>query len=913
MIIDGNAVLYRAWHALPPLATKDGRVISGAYGFTMTLLGAVREFKPTHLAVTFDLKGKTFRHEQFHDYKAQREKKPDELYAQIPLIERILAAMNVPVFTAQGFEADDVIGTINEQAKAADAAVGVLIVTGDLDTLQLVDERTRVYTMRRGITDMVVYDDAAVRARFNLRPDQMVDYKGLRGDPSDNIPGVKGIGEVTASALLSEFGSLDELYAALEQDDRRAAKIRPAAKEKLLAGKKEAFEARDLCRIRRDAPVDFKLDRAVFSLPQQAQVRDIFEEFQFARLLQQLPEGSEPAPAKTSELKDEAAKQPSAPTIEDAAARPAAISEPVTIIDDGQAVAALVAEFAHAKIIAFRSSTESADPIAPGLIGLGLTDGSHHYILTKKAVAGGKKSLQEFFADGGKKPTLVCHDLKREINVFYSLGWTIAHPCFDLMIASYLIFSGERRNSLEALLAYFRQLPAADAKDDSVEAKLARLQVELPQLLPLADELRNKLEALQLANFNETLELPLVPVLARMERTGVAIDAAYLQKLSRELGGDIAKLEKRIHKLAGEEFNINSPKQVSRILFEKLELSSAGLKKTAKNKALSTAAAELEKLRGRHEIIDALLEYREVAKMRSTYVEALPALVNAKTGRVHASFNQAVTATGRLSSSDPNLQNIPTAETDLGRRVRNAFIARPGCVLLAADYSQIELRIAAHITGAKAMTKAFLAGEDIHWRTAVEMWGEAEAASKRRIAKAINFGILYGMGPQRLAESSGVTMPEAREFIDRYFAVNPELADYIEAMKEKLSKDGYVETLFGRRRFFPNYHLLNQREKAAAERQAINMPMQGTQADLIKLAMTQIDERLRRDYGEGEEAPRLIIQVHDELIFEVPAALASKVAPVIRELMVGVRKFDVPIAVNLSAGERWGDLVRLAE
>jgi len=904
MIVDGHAVLHRAWHALPPLTTKTGQVISGAYGFTMTLLNALRQIQPTHLAVTFDLKGPTFRHHDFAAYKATREKQADEFYQQIPLTERLLREMGVRVFTAQGFEADDVIRTINDQAKKKDKKIEVFIVTGDMDTLQLVDDRTSVFTMRKGMSDTVIYDPKAVVARYGLRPDQMVDYKALRGDPSDNIPGVKGIGEVTATALIGGFGSVEKLYASLAKNDKKARELKPGVRKKLDAHKKEAFQARELCRLRDDAPIDFSLNECEFNLPSRARMMPILEEYQFMRLSQQFPDES-PAPVRLEE------KMPEKDGLAAAPPASAGAADAFVIKNTGE-LEGVLKELSAAGSVAFRTLTETGDPLEPGLLALGLAAGRRVFVVEAGLTAAGGKKLAAFFGDVGRRTRLVCHDLKREINVLHAAGLELAGPVFDLMIASYLLYSGERRHSLGSMLSLYRSLPP-EPKEPPPEERRVRFEAELSALVPLADELEKELAGSGLTKLNEEIELPLSAVLARMERLGIAVDVPYLEQISAKFSVIIAELEKSIHQLAGGEFNINSPQQVKTVLFDKLGLSSQGLKKTAKGRELSTAASELEKLRGRHPIVEEILSYRELAKLKSTYVDALPALVNKKTGRIHASFNQAVTATGRLSSSDPNLQNIPTAETEHGKMVRDAFVAPPGRLLLAADYSQIELRIAAHIAGDKAMIKVFQDNEDIHWRTAVEMWGESEAVSKRRIAKAINFGVLYGMGPNRLSEAAGITTAEARDFIDRYFAVYPGLAAYIESAKAQLEAKGYVQTLFGRRRFFRNLGLLNPRERAEAERQAVNMPIQGTQADMIKLAMVRIDDLIGRKYGDHDRAPiRLVSQVHDELIFEVRQDLAKAAAKEIVPLMTGVCELAVHVAVNVKTGRRWGELAPLA-
>ncbi|MEY4744388.1 MAG: hypothetical protein RL272_333, partial [Candidatus Parcubacteria bacterium] len=615
----------------------------------------------------------------------------------------------------------------------------------------------------------------------------------------------------------------------------------------------------------------------------------------FMRLLQQMPVAKPEAGPATASLFGTAAAE----------TKP---SGDVKTVADVAQLDAMLAKIGKASSFAFRTVVADGDIVSPKLLALGMTDGKTSFIVAKEALAAGTPLIKAFFAKNRQK---ICHDLKREHHHFAALGITLEAPLFDLMIASYLLASGERRHGLESLLAYHRGVPLDDEPVDA-DGRVARLAVALPHLVPLAEAFAAELRGNDLVKLDEEIETPLAAVLARMERNGITVDTDYLGALSDDLGRNIAKIVARIYEAAGGEFNANSPAQLKVVLFEKLGISAQGLKKTQKGGTLSTAASELEKLRGAHTIVGDILDYRELSKLKSTYVDALPPLVNPKTGRIHAEFNQTVAATGRLSSSNPNLQNIPTSETEYGKKVRDAFVAGKGNVLLAADYSQIELRIAAHIAKEKVMIKAFKDGEDIHWRTAVEMWGEKEAPSKRRIAKVINFGILYGMGAQRLAEAADISFGEARNYISQYFALHTGIAKYMEEMKEKILRDGYVETLFGRKRFFRNVKLMNPRERAEAERQAINMPIQGTQADMIKLAMVRLDRHIADAYGRGGDAPvKMLIQVHDELVFEVRKDLVDRFAAEVAPLMEDVRKLAVPVAVNVSMGARWGDMKKI--
>ena len=890
LVLDGNAIVHRAWHALPPLATKKGMVISGVYGFVTILLSAIRQQKPTHIAATFDLAGPTFRHTMFDAYKAQREKKPDELYAQIPLIQKVLATMHIPVFTAKGFEADDVIGTIATQAVVESKDIEVIIATGDLDTLQLVNDQVKVLTLRKGMSDTVLYDRAAVVDRYTLTPEQLVDYKALRGDPSDNIPGVKGIGEKTATELITNFGSIEAIYEALENGDARVVALKPAVREKLLVSRKEAFLAKDLSRIRTDVAVGFRLVDCEFQAPVREDVREVFEQFEFTKLLQQIP-------ARTHQ-------ESLLGTGGDISALKATPEHKFVVINDPHEARRVIDRLSNAETIAFRSVADVESIIHPSICFLCVHDGVQTVIFGKEALGKTKKELQHLFSLPIKK---ICHDLKKELHHFAQLALSLEGDCFDLMIASYLCNPGERRHSLDAILAYYRRFSLPESVEKANEP--ARLAAELGAFVGLRDELLVLLEKEKMMPVFSDIDMPLCRVLATMERAGVAIDKKYFQELAHEMQKDIDALVKKIYAAAGVSFNVNSPQQMQKVLFDDLALSPTGVKKTAKNKTISTAASELEKLRGVHPIIALILDYREISKVHSTYVTPLPALVDTLTGRIHSTFQQTVTATGRLSSVDPNLQNIPTPDTVYGKKVRNGFVAPHGRVLVACDYSQFELRIVAHMVQEQIMIDAFTNGEDIHRRTAVHMWGETHADEKRRIAKTINFGILYGMGPHRLAESANISVIEAREFIDQYFALHPHIAQYVDQMENRVKKDGYVETMFGRRRYFRNFHLMNQREQAESLRQAVNMPIQGIQADMLKLAMIRVHSAIEKKYGFEEDAKvKMLLQIHDELIFEMENDVVDEAVGELVPLMEGVTKLSVPLVVNISYGKKWGEL-----
>ena len=886
LVIDGHALLHRAWHALPPLTAPDGMVVNAVYGFASILFKALKEMNPEYVAVTFDRAGPTFRHEAYKAYKATRVKQPDELYAQIPILEELLRSMDIPVYDAPGFEADDVIATIVSDPKLRQADVRSVILTGDMDTLQLVDDSTSVLTFRRGITDTVTYDENAVRERYGLSPEQMVDYKALRGDPSDNIKGVKGIGEKTATELIKEFGTLDGLYQELKKKDSG---ITGSVADKLRAGEKEAWESRELVTLRRDAPAKFSLKDAERGEIDRERVVAVLSKLGFKSLADRLPVG---AGAEEAEAPKPGEKKRTRKTFE-------LVAE--------QDVANRVAVLAKQKVIAILPATRTSDIFGGDLFALAIAgDGeTGFYPLDDHRFEALRPILEN------PKIEKSSHDAKFLVEVLRGHGIELRGLTMDTMIASYLLSPGTRSHDLERLVFqhFGRELPEIGGGQGRLlpqtTEELAPLYAERAGFVwELSGILGVELRKEGHERLFREIELPLIPVLAEMEQTGVEIDVEFLKKMSADFGKRLKNLSTKIYKQASEEFNINSPAQLKTILFEKLKISAAKIRKTATGEQLSTAASELEKLRGSHPIIDLIFEYRELQKLLSTYVDALPALVNQKTGRVHTSYNQAVTATGRLSSSDPNLQNIPV-RTELGREIRKAFVAPRGRVLVAADYSQIELRLVTVIAGDRKMLAAFMDGEDIHTRTAADIWGVSPndvTREQRYAAKAINFGVLYGQGPRGLAESAGISFAEAKEFIDKYFLSHPEIKNYLETTKALAAKLGYVETLFGRRRYLPEIVSGMPQIRAAAERAAINMPVQGSAADLIKLAMVAVRDRLALKFPNA----KLIMQVHDELVVECSKDDAAAVGRLMKETMESVHKFPVPIVVDVEIGQNWG-------
>ena len=877
VLIDSNALVHRAFHALPPtLSSATGVPTNAIFGFTSVLIKMLKDLKPDYVAATFDLAGKTFRHEEFAEYKAHRVKAPDELYLQIPYIKEILTAFGIPIFEKPGFEADDLIGSLAEITKAT-KDLQVVIMTGDLDTLQLVEgDKVVVFTLRKGMTDTFIYDEKEVTARYNLKPNQMIDFKGLKGDPSDNIPGVPGIGDVTASALIKQFGDLDGLYAAIEKG-KKLKILTPKLVERLTTNKDQAYFSKKLATIIRDVEFDFEFDKTEWRKHFNHAVLDkTLKDLALFSLVKRLAEVDPnapvvPEPMKTASLFD----QPPVPS-ETLLGSNAEITKSLAILE-GERVFTM--------------------DIYQGMILIGYGSakafGLPETALKDKETAGMFKRILE-----NATIKKIGHDTKALCRWALEHGITIAGFSFDTKLAGYLTNAETRDFSLERL--YFAEF--------SKEVDPGPLK-RPAYITELAERYEQKLKTSGSKVLFETIELPLSPILACMERAGIKVDPEVLRDLSKVINKELVTLEKDIAKLAGGEFNINSPKQLSVVLFEKLDLKSK-VRKTGKG-ALSTAHSELEKLAHEHPIIELILKYRELQKLKTTYIEPFPALLDSE-GRVHTTYNQIGAATGRLSSQDPNLQNIPT-KTEVGQEFRKAFIAEKGFVLLSCDYSQLELRIAAHLSGDKEMSDAFKRGEDIHTRTASRVFGvESSQVTKdmRRQAKTLNFGVLYGMGVLGFQRASKVSRDEARAFIDSYMKEFSGLAKYLEEVRQQARKDGYVATLFGRRRLIPDILSTMPMLRAGAERMAINMPIQGTEADLIKLAMINIQKHLDEKYPSASsgQAVRMLLQVHDELLFEVKSDIVEPVAKEIKKIMEEAHHFNVPIIVDTKSGDNWSEM-----
>jgi len=899
IIIDANALLHRSFHALPPLATKKGQLINAVYGFTNVLLKVYKEFKPKYMAVAYDRKEKTFRHKDYKEYKAKRIKAPDEFYEQIPMSKEVVMAFGIPVLEIKGYEADDIIGTVvfNNEAEG----IETIIVTGDKDSFQLISSKTKVFTLRQGVNDTVLYDEETFKERYGLKPRQMIDLKAIAGDPSDNIPGVKGIGEKGALNLLQKFKSLEGVYQEIEKKGEQA-DIKPRNYKLLTEQKKQAEMSKKLATIILDVPIKYSVEDCHLAEYDREKIFKLFNDLEFKSLLGRLPEFG-------IEKKINLEPNDSVPDKKKK-------NSNYKLINNDNDFADFLTQAKKQKMLAIDTEATSLVPWNAKLLGISCSwkKGEAYYLNIKDNKIW-LKELRPLLQD--IKIKKCGHNLKYDYEILRENKIDLAPLDFDSMVASYLLNPGSRGHSLDDLALEvfgYEMQPITDLIGKGKDAismevvpldKLAWYAAEdADYTWQLCQYFQPELTEKKLDKLMAEIEMPLILSLAEMERNGVKIDIDFLEKFSRELKKEIEKLERSIYKEAGTEFNINSPKQLKEVLFEKLQISTEGIGKT--KTGLSTAAAELEKMKNKHKIIPFIVEYRELAKLQSTYLEALPKLVNQKTGRVHTSFNQVVTATGRLSSSDPNLQNIPI-RTETGRRIRNAFIAEKGNKILAADYSQIELRIIASLAEDEKMIQSFKNNEDIHKRTAADIHNiELDEVTKqqRYEAKEVNFGILYGMGAWGLAMRQGMSRERARAFIEKYFYTHPEIQEYLATTINTAKEQEYVETLFGRRRYLPEINSTMGQVRAAAERMAVNMPVQGTAADLMKLAMINVYQKL---YKVSKKA-KMILQVHDELVLEVPEEDVQKVAKFIREEMNSVHKLKVPIKTDVAVGDNWGEL-----
>ena len=896
VLFDGNGLIHRAFHALPPLTvSKSGEMVGAVYGFALMLLKVINELKPTHYAIAFDMKAPTFRHRMFDQYKAQRPPTPDELVNQLGRVRQLVEAFHIPIFELEGYEADDLLGTLSQQASQQD--IETIIVTGDADTMQLVSPRVKVlYPKPRGsFSDTMLYDEAAVNQKYGVKPEQIADFKALVGDPSDNIPGVRGIGEKTAVKLIQQFGSVEQIYARIDE-------VAPARLQALLRENEAAArQSKELATIVTKTPVTLNLDHCQISHYDRRQVAELFRELEFVSLLPKLPqiEREEIVPVETKPPQGD-----------------------YHIVNTIPALDELLNRLAAAKSFALDLETTGLDPMSVQLVGISLSPapGESYYIPVGHVGLGeiGQLPLEQVIAR--VKPLLedntsakLTHNGKYDMAVLAEYGINVKNLTFDTMLAAYLL--GEKSLGLKTLAfskLAIEMTPITDLIGSGAK-QIPMSQVEITcaasyacadadMTLRLAKMLEPELHQQGLWQLFSEVEMPLMPVLVRMERNGVALDTEMLRQMSHRLGEQLIKLETEIYNSVGHQFNINSPQQLSAVLFEELRLAPARKTKGG----YSTGASVLEELFGVHPIIEFILDYRQLSKIKSTYIDALPNLINPRTKRVHTSFNQTRTATGRLSSSEPNLQNIP-ARGELAKEVRQAFIAPPGSYLLATDYSQIDLRVLAHLSQDRSLLDAFRRDEDIHRTTAAQVFGVEQSAvtpDMRRVAKTVNFGVIYGMSDYGLEQATGLSREEAANFIAAYFEKYPGVKQYLEATKEKARKEGYVQTLLGRRRSIPEINSSNRQVREAAERMAINMPVQGTSADIIKVAMINLD----REMEKRQLKSKMLLQVHDELIFEVPEAEREEMRQLASKLMSTALELSIPLKVDIKTGKNWGEM-----
>jgi DNA polymerase-1 len=937
-LIDGHSLAFRAFHALPLSMTAPGGELTNAvFGFTSMLLNVLRDQEPEYVAVAFDV-GKTFRHEMYAAYKGHRERMPDELRTQIERIKEVVEGLNIPIFTRDGFEADDVLATLACQAETQ--GVASMIVTGDRDILQVVDGAISVLTSGRQFSDTIIYTPGAIEEKYGLRPDQLVDLKALVGDKSDNIPGVYGIGEKGATVLLQKYGTLDALYEHL--DEVTPERTRKALEE----GRESALLSRTLGRIITDVPIQLDLAACHTRDYDRSKVVALFQDLAFRSLVDRLPA---PAPhaAPIAEPEQSAAEaQLALFPAEPAGTQPSAIGHPPSAIShqpsaishqpsslavDRDSLARVAAQLSSAATFAFDTESTSTDPQMAELVGVavawGKEPGEAAYLpVGHRDLAGPpweevRAALQPAFGDAriGK----VAHNASYDVGLLSRFGLTVAGDLVDTMVAAWLIDPGSRGLGLKDLawtrlrieMTPISELIGSGKNQGTMDAvpaeqAAAYASADASVTLRLADLLLPELAERGLTHLFREIEMPLVPVLVAMEAAGIKLDVSCLRQMSVDLSARLRTLEREIHQIAGRPFNINSTQQLADVLFGQLRLPAEGLKKT-KAGTYSTAADVLEGLRGKHEIVDLILEQRQLSKLLSTYVDALPSMVNPRTGRLHTSFNQAGAETGRLSSSAPNLQNIPV-RSEVGREIRRAFVAEDGWRLLSADYSQVELRILAHISGDEYLLAAFARGEDIHASAAAKVYGipiSQVTKEQRAVAKMMNFATSYGVSAFGLAQRTGLPQAEAAQFMERYFATYPGVKRYLDATKAYAREHGYVETLLGRRRYFPVLNTTASGSQAyairqAAERAAINHPIQGTAADIIKIAMV----RLYRALQQGGCRARITLQVHDELVLEVPVDELIPVSRLVRETMEGAYDLKAPLKVDMEAGPNWYEL-----
>jgi DNA polymerase I len=907
VLFDGNGIIHRAYHAFqtsnrPTVLTvpQTGEVVTAVYGFSSMLLKVINDLKPDCYAIAFDTPKPTFRHLMYVPYKAQRPPTPDDLVNQFGRVRQVVETFRLPIYELDGFEADDVIGALSDQASRQ--GVETIIVTGDADSMQLVSPSVKLlYPKPKGsFSDTMIYDEAAVEARYSIKPNQIADYKALVGDPSDNIPGVRGIGEKTAVKLLQQFGTIEGIYEHLD-------KVTPPRIQVIMRDQEAvAHESKKLTTIDIKAPITLNLAACQATNFDRSKVADLFRELGFNSLLSKLPESVPGAPEPIVKIVE------SAPLPECR----------YTIVKTPQQLDELAGVLSSVNSFSFDTETDNLDPMSAHLVGMSfaVSPGKAYYVpvghlglmgfADQVPLSQVIERLKPVLEDMAKEK--VVHNGNYDMTVMGEHGVNMKNVTFDTMVAAHLLsepalnLKGLAFSRLGLEMTPITDLIGTGAK----QIKMSQVDIDkagnysssdADMTLRLAEIFEPELRKTTLWQLFAEVEMPLVPILVNMERNGVALDTALLRQMSAELGEQLFKLESEICSHAGHLFNINSTQQLASVLFEELHLPSQ-----KKKGSYSTAAGVLEELRGAHPIIADILAYRGASKLKSTYLDALPSLVNPKTGRVHTSFNQTRTATGRLSSSDPNLQNIPV-KGESGNRIRQAFIAPTGTCLLSADYSQIDLRALAHLSKDPDLVSAFIHDEDIHSATASRLYGvpaDKVTPDMRRFAKTINFGVIYGMSGYGLEQATELSREEANQFITAYFDKYPGVKLYLEETKKQAREKGYVQTLLGRRRSTPEINSPNRQVREAAERMAINMPVQGTSADIIKVAMV----KLFREMEQRKLKSKMLLQVHDELLFEVPSGEFSEMCQLVPRVMSTALELDIPVKVDIKSGPNWADM-----
>ncbi|MFO7623502.1 MAG: DNA polymerase I [Anaerolineales bacterium] len=921
-LLDGHALAYRTYYALTRgttsgFSTRSGEPTAGVFGFTSVLLRILEQDQPDYLAVAFDT-GKTFRDEIFPEYKGTREKMPDDLQVQIERVRQLVDAFNIPRIEVENYEADDVLGSLAK--KAAAQGLGVKIITGDRDLLQLVEERIIVNLPGKSLSDAKDYRAEDVEAYIGVPPQQIVDFKALVGDKSDNIPGVTGVGEKTAINLLKTYQTLDGVYEHLDD-------LSSSLHKKLEAGRQDAYLSQKLATIVTDLDLSIDLQKARVEHFDPQVVEALFRELEFRTLLTRLENLVQSYGLRSSPRGQQLSFLGEQPVSLEGSS---GVQSPIRaqLVDSPEALDALVTRLNSSKVISFDVESTSTDQMRADLVGIALAieeDQGYYVPVGHKAELGPQLPLQTVL-EALRGPLTDAHIPKVGHNIKYDYvllarnGLRVSPLAFDTMIAEWLSNPTSRNLGLKNLAWVRLDIKMTDILELIGKGKEQRTMAQAPigqcaeyaaadaaVVLRLMSLLEQDLQACQATRVMEEIEMPLVPILAQMEMTGIALNDEFLAGMSAELSVRLAEIESQVYHLVDMPFNIGSTQQLSKALFERLKLQPPDRTRRTASGHYSTSADVLDALRGKHPVVDLVLEHRELSKLKSTYVDALPLQINPNTGRVHTSYNQTGAVTGRIASSDPNLQNIPI-RTELGSKVRHAFVAGPEQLLLSVDYSQVELRIVAHMADDQAMLEAFRAGQDIHAATAAAIYGvpiETITKQQRRRAKGINFGLIYGMSAFGLTRATDLTLAESEDFMERYFRQFPGVKRYLDGMRLRATEQGYVETLLGRRRYFPG--LKNQRNfniRNREEREAINAPIQGTAADIMKIAMINVPAALRK----AHLSARMLLQVHDELVLECPAGEIDETAALVQQVMEDAYTLKIPLKTDARKGRNWGEM-----